>query len=214
MVFGFSSGRSSDIDQISVSALYQTDSTSTTTAHRNQTFQDPFISLHGLIGAINHRAASVPVWFTPQKEVLPFLCLGTMRQMVEAEVCTHTSPILPAGLRISWSASLSRQTRSSSAPRPGNSQTASHPSIDHYLFHNFQHSFVNMQMLLSGNQTEAALFQLGRRGVNVQHTSTTIHCYQLEGATDEECVTRHPRTFLRNGFHMWPRFACTCFLFW
>lgn len=62
VVASFGSGRSSNIDQISVSALNQTDSTSTTTGtQRNQTFPDPFISLHGLIGVVNHRAASVPV---------------------------------------------------------------------------------------------------------------------------------------------------------
>lgn len=75
----------------------QSDSSSTTTAHRNQTLsRTPISFLDGLIGATNHRAASVPAWFTPQKEVLPFLGLGTMRQMVEAEVSTHTRVPHPA----------------------------------------------------------------------------------------------------------------------
>lgn len=78
-------------------------------------------------------------------------------------------------------------------------------------WNNFQHFFVNMQML--GNQTETALFRFGRLGsMSNKHQQP----YQLEvaGATDEECETWQPGTFLRNGFHVWPRFSYTCLLFW
>ena len=80
-------------------------------------------------------------------------------------------------------------------------------------WNNFQHFFVNMQMLRKSNW--GIIVSVWEAREYVQPTSTTIHSYQLEvaGATDEECVTWQPRTFLRNRFQVWPRFPQTCLLF-